>query len=456
MPQDAYYYFYSENLALSYFDHPPMVAWMLWLFTSVLGSSITAIHITTFIVTIITSCVVYLLSMRVLSHQKAARATFLFVSTILASIVSIITTPDVPLLLFWSLSLLFAHRAVTGDQWKDWLLTGVMMGAAFLSKYTAVFLPAGLFLFLLLQKEQRSRILNYRFALVCIMFAAVASPVVIWNFQNDFISFRFQGGSRFNHMGLHLQNFFGTVGHQIFILVPVLFSALLVITWKYLKKAVKRVASISADQLFLLCFFAPMVFFFFGLSVIIWVKINWMMPAYISGIILAATFISVKWIRIQLVMSLVLHILGFVFIATYPVAVKSDDTWWGWYQLNDKVEALLKERPGYFVFAEDDYKTSAVLHFISRKKVYAANVLGLPALQYMIVDKDAPQQLIGKNALFLDSNPRLTDTPTSKETMELLHEHFESVTLLPPILLKNKRGVLMRKFWVYDCRGYRF
>jgi 4-amino-4-deoxy-L-arabinose transferase-like glycosyltransferase len=456
MPQDAYYCFYSENLALSYFDHPPMVAWMLWLFTSVLGSSITAIHITNFIITIVTSFVVYLLSKRVLSHQKAARATVLFISTILASIVSIITTPDVPLLLFWSLSLLFAHRAVSGDHWKDWLLTGVMMGAAFLSKYTAVFLPAGLFLFLLFQKEQRYRIFNFRFILVCIMFAAVASPVVIWNIQNDFISFRFQGGSRFNHMGFQLHNFFGTVGHQLFILVPVLFSALLVITWKYLKKGVKKIASISTDQLFLLCFFVPMVFFFFGVSVLIWVKINWMMPAYISGIILAATFISAKWIRFQLVASLILHFLGFVFIATYPVAVKSDDTWWGWQQLNDKVEILLTERPDYFVFAEDDYKTSAVLHFTSRKKVYAANVLGLPSLQYMIVDKDAPKQLQGKNALFLDSNPRLNDNPTSKETMELLHQHFESVIPIAPILLKNKRGVLMRKFWVYDCKGYKF
>lgn len=455
MPQDAYYYFYAENPALSYFDHPPMVAWMLWLFTSVLGSSIIAIHITDFVVTIFTALVVYALAVRVLSHQKAARVVVLFVSTILASVVSIVTTPDVPLLLFWSLSLFFAHRAVTEDRLTDWLLTGLMMGAAFLSKYTAVFLPAGLFLFLLLQKEQRSRILNYRFALVCILFAVVASPVVIWNIQNDFISFRFQGGSRFNHMSLQLQNFFGTLGHQLFILVPVLFTALVVIAWKFLIKTIKRIRSVAANQLFLLCFFAPMLIFFFSLSFIIWIKINWMMPAYLSGIILAATFITVKWIRVQLVVSLVLHLLGFIFLATYPVAVKSDDTWWGWNQLNDNVQLLLKERPGYFVVAEDDYKTSAVLRYVSKQKVYAANVIGLPALQFMIVDKDAPQQLKGKNALFLDSNPQLNDKPTSEETLALLYRHFETVTPLPPILLKNKRGVLMRKFWVYECKGYK-
>ena len=32
MPQDAYYYYYSTNPDWSYFDHPPMVAYMLWLF----------------------------------------------------------------------------------------------------------------------------------------------------------------------------------------------------------------------------------------------------------------------------------------------------------------------------------------------------------------------------------------------------------------------------------------
>jgi hypothetical protein len=401
---------------------------------------------------------VFLLAQRILSHTKAARATVLFVSTIMVSILSIITTPDVPLLLFWSLSLLVAHKAVTEDKWINWMLTGIMMGAAFLSKYTAVFLPAGLFLFLLLQKEQRSKIFNYRFILVCLLFAAVASPVVIWNIQNDFISFKFQSGSRLSKMSLQNlspQNFLGTVGHQLFILVPVLFTAIMIISWKFIRKVVKRYKTVSSNQFFLLCFFLPMVMFFFAVSLIYWVKINWMMPAYISGIILAATFISVKWIRIQLIVSLVLGLLGFLFIATYPVAVKSDDTWWGWNQLNTEVELLLKDRPNHFVFAEDDYKTSAVLHFTSRKKVYASNILGLPALQFMIVDKNAPDELIGKDALFLDSNPQLNDKPTGKETMALLHQHFNSVTPLAPILIKNKRGVLMRKFWVYECNRYR-
>ena len=36
-PQEAYYDLYARYLALSYSDHPPMVGWLLWGFTAVLG-----------------------------------------------------------------------------------------------------------------------------------------------------------------------------------------------------------------------------------------------------------------------------------------------------------------------------------------------------------------------------------------------------------------------------------
>lgn len=458
MPQDAYYYFYAQNPALSYFDHPPMVAWMLWLFTSVLGSSIVAIHITDFIISILTAFAVYALAVRVLSTQKAARAAVLFLSTAIVSITSLITTPDVPLLLFWALSLLFAHKAVSQDRFIDWLITGVMMGAAFLSKYTALFLPAGLFLFLLMSKQHRSKLMSYRFLMLLLVFAAAASPVLIWNIQNEFVSFKFQTGSRLSNMNLRnilSLNFIGTLGHQFFILLPVLFIGIMIAGFKWLKKSWLRFHTVSTNQLFLLCFFIPMVLFFFSISFIYWVKINWMMPAYISGIILAATFMRVRWIRMQLIVSMVLHLLGFVFIAAYPVAIKSDDTWWGWNDLNKEVQLLLREHPGYFVFSEDHYKTSAVLRYLQKENVYAANILGLPALQFTIVDKEAPDKLKGKNGLFIDSDPQLDDTPTSVEIMNLLHQHFETVAPLAHIILKNKQGVVMRKFWVYECKVYK-
>lgn len=458
MPQDAYYYFYSENLALSYFDHPPMVAWMLWLFTSVLGKSIIAVHATDFIVTMVTIWLSYQLAQRILPLQKAMHALLLLFSTIMMSILSVITTPDVPLMLFWTLSLLFAHKAITDDKWFHWLITGAMMGCAFLSKYTALFLPAGLFLFLLLQPEHRRKILNYRFISLCIVLVVVSLPVVTWNVQHDFISFKFQSGTRLSGMSFSRwtpANFSGTLGHQMFIIVPVLFVALFFFLWKTIKRGIIKWKRMSSNQVFLLCFFVPMVFFFFCVSVIYWVKINWMMPAYISGIIWVSIYLRSKWVKWQLIVSLMLHTLAFLFIAFYPVSIKSDDTFWGWEVLNNEMERLMKSKPGYFLLAADDYKTSAVLHFTSGRKVYSANLLGQPALQYMIVDKDAPQQLQGKDALFFDSQPRFENELKSENIPGILQQHFETVTELEPILIRNKKGTVLRKFLVYDCKNYK-
>ncbi|HSZ33615.1 MAG TPA: glycosyltransferase family 39 protein, partial [Puia sp.] len=40
MPQDAYYDFYAQHLALSYYDHPPLIAYLLRLFTSLFGKKV--------------------------------------------------------------------------------------------------------------------------------------------------------------------------------------------------------------------------------------------------------------------------------------------------------------------------------------------------------------------------------------------------------------------------------
>src|SRR5215217_3462094 len=31
IPEEAYYWMYAQHPAMSYFDHPPMVAWVIWL-----------------------------------------------------------------------------------------------------------------------------------------------------------------------------------------------------------------------------------------------------------------------------------------------------------------------------------------------------------------------------------------------------------------------------------------
>src|SRR5687768_4209656 len=39
VPEEAYYWMYAQHPNLSYFDHPPMIAWVIGLGTAVFGNS---------------------------------------------------------------------------------------------------------------------------------------------------------------------------------------------------------------------------------------------------------------------------------------------------------------------------------------------------------------------------------------------------------------------------------
>src|SRR5690606_40206973 len=61
-----------------------------------------------------------------------------------------------------------------------------------------------------------------------------------------------------------------------------------------------------------------------------WVKLNWTMPAYITGILLAVQYIPLKWVRVQIITSLIFHFAFLIQVLFYPIPIRSDDTWWGW------------------------------------------------------------------------------------------------------------------------------
>jgi hypothetical protein len=321
-----------------------------------------------------------------------------------------------------------------------------------------VFLPAGLFLFLLLSKKHRNKLLTHRFVLLCIFFAIVASPVLVWNVQNEFVSFKFQGAKRATEIKndqLNIKNVAGLLAHQITILLPVVFTLLLWAIYRLVKRPFEKLKQLSTDSVFLLCFFLPVFSFFFVISFFYWVKINWMMPAYISGIIWATIYFKRKRLRYQLVPALLLNIAGFIFILLYPVPIKSDDTWWGWKQLNTELNKRLETKPGYFIFSHDNYKTTAVLNFLRDDEVYSGAILGEQALQHSLTQKDAPQKLTGRNALYVNSYPQFKNENNPDPLLLKLNEHFKEVQILDTIILKNRFGKMARMFVIYDCKAYK-
>ncbi|QEH40456.1 glycosyltransferase family 39 protein [Chitinophaga sp. XS-30] len=452
MPQDAYYYFYSEHPALSYYDHPPAIAWLLKAFTTVLGKEVFVIKLADTVTTLLTLFCFYRLARLFTSRHVAGKALLLLFPTLMITILSLVSTPDVPLMLCWTLTLLCLYHAVFRGKKMWWIWAGVMMGLAFDSKYTAVFLPFGLLLFLVFSAQYR-RLLWSPWPWLCFLFMALlSSPVIIWNLQNDLASFRFQSSGRTGGIAFRPLDILGVIGHQAAILLPVLFFGLMVILYKTVRKYGLRIAAVPPKKLFLLCFFIPAFAGFFLISGIYWVKLNWMMPAYISGIIWASAYFSHKYIRWQQVAAVIVHLAMAVELLFYPVPVNSDDVWMGWGQMAGAVREVREQYPEDFVFSADSYKTSAVLNFYFDEMVYGENIIGEPALQFDYVNTDL-NALKGRNALFVNSVKELGDEVDEKAFVLRLKAYFTSVEALPPVISK-RGGKVVRKFLVYRCFDY--
>lgn len=457
MPQDAYYYLYSEHLSLSYFDHPPMVAWMLKMFSFLFGKTVVGVKLTDFILTGCTVFVFYKLARQFFEGFLVDRSLYLILSTMMISILSLVTTPDVPLLLFWSLSVLFIYKAVNHNEIKDWLLAGLMTGLAFDSKYTAIMLWVGLAGFLITYPPKRYLLRNYKPYLALFLFLLTISPVIIWNMQHEWMSIRFQSSERvhdMNMMNIQLKYFFGNIGTQIFVLLPVLYVFIVFALFKQIQQYFVTRFQPDGKQWFLWWFTAPLVLGFMALSLVYWIKLNWAMPAYITGILLALIYIPRKWVRIQIIFSLVFHFAFLIQVFYYPFPIRSDDTWWGWEKLSEKVETLHQEYPDAFIFSDDGYKTSAQLTFHLNQKIYSGNVLGKPGLQFSIIDPDL-SYLKGKDALFIDSEKRFESIAPSEKPVPELMEYFQSVQQIDPIILYNDSGDPERKFLVYYLKNYK-
>jgi hypothetical protein len=456
MPQDAYYYYYSEHLALSYFDHPPMVAYMLHFFSLLFGKSVVAIKLTDFIVTLGTLLSFFHLSKFFLEKEQALKATFFFGSTLFVTILSINTTPDVPLMLFWTLTLLVFCKAVFQQKEAYWALTGLLIGLSFDSKYTALFLLFGVFFFLILSSKYRHLLLSRSMLWLLLSFVVGCTPVLLWNAQNEWVSLLFQSSDRATtimKLSFRPKYLFGNLGTQILILLPPLFIGLLITLTKVGREIIEKWRLPDGKQLFLLAFSLPLLGFFFAVSFFYWVKLNWMMPGYIAAIILAGHYLGNRILNYQLGFALVLHFVALYQVINYPIILKSDDTWYGWEELVTEVETLQAGHPDHFFFSNDGYKTTAVLNFYLDKPVYAGNVIGEPGFQFEVIN---PQLnfLKGQDAFYLDSDKRMKSPDSLDFIPPLLIEHFDTVIQLAPILIEADNGEIQRKFWVFECRNY--
>ncbi len=181
---EAYYWHYAQNLSWGYFDHPPMVAWMIGLgnlfFEGELGVR--------FISCILSVSTILLLWLLIEDERKKNHVLEFFVlvfSMTLMNAYGFFTLPDTPLLFFTALFLWFYKRFLNNGNLVNAFLLGVVMACLMYSKYHAV-----LVIFFVLLSNLR--LLKNKYAWLAVAVSLLCySPHLLWLYENDFVSIQY-------------------------------------------------------------------------------------------------------------------------------------------------------------------------------------------------------------------------------------------------------------------------
>lgn len=193
---EAYYRLWSMAPALGYYDHPPMIAWWIWLGRQIAGDDALGVRILPALSVALTSLLVFDIARLVgAGRALAARAGVWFNAMPLVLAGGFLAVPDAPASLFWTTTVWCALKAGAGDKpVRWWAAAGAAAGLAALSKYSALFIAPGMVLWLAASAEGRGRLRTPGPWLAALVAGAIFAVNVVWNADHGWLTFAKQFG----------------------------------------------------------------------------------------------------------------------------------------------------------------------------------------------------------------------------------------------------------------------
>jgi len=290
---------YYRLLALypdwSHFDHPLMVGLTIQLFSfNLLLNSEFFIRLGSVVLGAANIWIVYRIGSVIKNERAGFFAAMLYTASVYAFVITgIFILPDTPQSFFWLLSILLMLQSAVSDPNKPkarvkMLQMGIMIGLAILSKYTSIFLWAGVFLYIVFYNRVwlKSKWFYYSLATTAI----ITLPILIWNIRYDFISFTYHGG-RVDLMGhvLNADYFLTELGGEFFYNNPVNFILILVTLFIIARNKLKL------DKVYIrsiLLISMPLTVIILTFSLFRRTLPHWTAPAYTTLLVLVAAWLD--------------------------------------------------------------------------------------------------------------------------------------------------------------------
>ena len=288
---EAFFYWWGVYPDWGYYDHPPMVGWLIAAMRATLGDSLWSIRLPVVLLPLGIGAALWW-ALKGVDKTRAAWAVAFFWLAPLNWLNTLITT-DTPLI-FWSVlsacALMRAERRQAADQvaYGLYALSGVFLGAAFLSKYFAVVL--GLTYIVYFAFYRRDRLAGFALLVACSLpFAAVNLG---YNVSHGWSNIMFNVYNRNEGALFEWRKPLMYVGMMAYLITP----AALWLAFKHRKPWVN--ASISTTHRLLACLVLVPLLFFALLSAKKVIGLHWVLSFYPFGFALLAFVLPLEKLKI--------------------------------------------------------------------------------------------------------------------------------------------------------------
>ena len=476
---EVYYFQYAMDLQPNYFDHPPGVAWLIRIFTlNLVLTDEFFIRLGAIVCAAIGTVLSYELGKRIKNERTGWFAAILYTSSIYSSVIAgTFIIPDSPQIVFWLASLLVMHHILFAKEeqpvlTRSWLAFGTLTGLAILCKVHGIFLWVSMGLYILLFKPVLLK--DRRLYLSAILTVVLISPILLWNIQNDFITYRFHSDRvAIRDSGIHLGYFFQTLVGQLLYNNPVNSVLIILTLWK-----LKTLDFLDRNAVwFLLLNGIPIIVIVCAMSLFNPMLPHWSGPGFLVLSFLTASYLDDKTpksidepriLKASVGVVAALLLLAVAAIRFYPGTIGSKDMrsfgegdftldLYGWKQFSKEFGPWLKEQ-------EDKGKLSPDLSFVSNNWYPAAHIdyyvaiplhrplIGVSHVVYLHhyywLNRQRPPLQIGDSALWiLPSNYPMVLEKT-------FYWHFNSIEMLR-IFYSYRGGKVARYFTVYLLKDYK-
>jgi len=447
---EAYYRLWSLAPSLSYYDHPPMIAWMIGIGRSLIGDTTLGVRLVAPLCHLLGAVLLWRTAFLLYGRETARTAVWILLAMPLLAVGGILMTPDLPSVLFAGLVLWALAELNYSKNANWWLAVGAFAGLGLLSKYTNLFLGATILLWLVATPENRRWFRAPQLWIGGLIAVLATLPVVIWNAEHDWASFGKQFG-RVGHSGtlsgpLYFIEFAGTL---LALASPVIMVLAALGLFEVTRAAIRFRRN---NDILLAAAVLPMLIYFSAHALHDRVQGNWPAPLYPPLAICAA--LAVRAIMTErrraavfaTALGLGFFVTAVIYVdALHPIAAAArmkapTEQMHGWADLGDAIEKKRSESGAAWI-ATSSYATTGQLAFALKGQSDVAQLDQRIRYEFL---PPISADVLRKPALYVELDRRVD--------LKLLNSKFRRVTELGTLTRLNgtERGATYRLFLVSD------